>query len=169
MPDYIITAKHYAKNEGAANVRERVLKLRDGFYKRGLPIEIRDIDNPSGAPVYARVEQGAWIADCECGGAQFVDADEPIYFCFCCGNRGNKRKTRPVIFPDNYKAIEKLLLARPVNELAGLNELEQAGLAKPLAFAEIDGRVYGLSRNWNIGETIADLKNQNKFISRKVK
>ena len=165
MPDYIVTAKHYAKQEGASNVKERILKLRDRIYReKGIALEVLDIDKPSGTPVYARIEQGAWIADCECGGAQFVDADEPVYYCFGCGNRGNKFRVRPVIFPEQRQAIEALILARPVNDLAGLTELEQAGLSKPLAFAEVDGQLKGLSRNWLQDESVEDLERQNKFI-----
>ncbi len=165
MPDYIVTAKHYAKQEGAESVKERILKLRDRIYReKGVALEVLDMDTPSGSPVYARIEQGAWIADCECGGAQFVDADEPVYFCFGCGNRGNKFRVRPVIFPVQRNEIETLILARPVDELAGLTELEQAGLAKPLAFVDVDGQRKGLSRNWLQDESVDDLKEQNKGI-----
>lgn len=165
MPDYIVTAKHYAKQEGAESVKDRILKLRDRIYReKGVALEVLDIDKPSGTPVYARIEQGAWIADCECGGAQFVDADEPVYFCFGCGNRANKFRVRPVIFPDQRQAIEALILARPVDDLAGLTELEQAGLSKPLAFVVVDGHRKGLSRNWLQDESVDDLKEQNKGI-----
>lgn len=167
MPDYIVTARHYAKQEGAGSVKERILKLRDRIYKeKGIALEVLDMDKPSGTPVYARIEQGAWIADCECGGAQFVDADEPVYYCFGCGNRGNAFRVRPVIFPEQRQAIEALILARPVNETAGLTELEQAGLSRPIAFAEVDGEKKGLARNWLQDESVDDLKEQNKHIKK---
>lgn len=171
MPNYIVTAKHYAKSEGVQTVKERILKLRETFSKQGRDITIEDIGSVSGPPVYARVEQGAWIADCECKGAQFVDPDEPIYFCFNCGNKANDHKLRPVIFPsqEEQKNIEALLLERPVIETRGINDLEEAYAAEPLVVVEVKDKdgittVRGLARNWNPDETVDDLKKQNKLI-----
>ena len=50
-------------------------------------------------PVKARVDHNRWIADCECGGAEYVDPDEPIFFCFSCDNMAFNNMLRPVIFP----------------------------------------------------------------------
>lgn len=168
--DYIITAEHYSKREGAGgSVKARILKMRDKHYRKGVVIDIKNLDNPIGAPVRARVEQGAWIADCECGGAEFVSPSEPIFFCWGCANRANKTSVRPVEFPKDTDAIERLLLERPVNDIRGLTDLERVGMALPLAFAEIDGKKLGLSRNWNPDETIADLKKQNNWIKKEGK
>lgn len=159
--DYIITAKHYARQEGAASVKERILKLRSKIYReRNIAIQIEGIDKPMGAPVYARIWQGAWIADCECRGAEFVDPEEKIFFCFSCANRSNGHRPRPVVFPEDWQEIERLLLERPVDDTAGLTDLERAGMARPLIAIETAGGTAALTRSWRPGETVADLKGQ---------
>jgi hypothetical protein len=50
--------------------------------------------------------------------------------------------------------IEKELMNRPVNDMAGSNVVERAKSAKPI--------YPGLSRSWNPGESVTDLKNQLK-------
>jgi len=167
----IITAKDYSLAEGAGgSVKARILKMRDNIFKqRGISINITDIDQPGGEPVRARIWQGQWIADCPvCNGAQFVDPQEPIYFCFVCGNRSNAGRPRPVLFPPEKQRvqIENLLLDRPVNDEAGLTDLERVGMARPIAYAKKvapDGQVHTLflARNWNPDETVQDLIEQN--------
>ncbi len=133
--DYIITAKHYG-----GSARDYIRKMQRDIHKRGVPVTIKNLeDEPTGTPVFARIWQGQWIADCECNGACFVDPDEPVFFCFTCGNRANGQKPRPVKFPpeDERQEIERLLLERPVNDLGGLNDLERAGLAKPVLFVQV--------------------------------
>jgi hypothetical protein len=155
----IWTAKDYARmRHGVQTVRERIRALQALFKQRhGLNITIRDLDGePSGAPVLARIWQGAWIADCECGGAEFVDYDEPIFFCFCCGNRANANRPRPVIFPEEREAIEQKILERPVDTSFGLDELQQAEAARPKL--HVDGKP--LTRSWRPGETLEDLAQQ---------
>lgn len=168
--DYIVTAKHYSKAEGAdGTVRNRILKLCEKFRKeKNVKVEAKDIDSPSGDPVYARIWQGQWIADCPCNGAQFVDPGEPIFFCFGCGNRANGGRVRPVIFPGNTERveIERLLLERPVDDQAGLTDLERVGMAKPLiavAVEKEDGSVdvLKLGRDWVPGESVEDIQKQN--------
>lgn len=192
--DYIITAKHYG---GSARGYIRKLQ-REIHLGRGVAVTVKDLDKePTGTAVVARIWQGQWIADCECNGACFVDPDEPIFFCFSCGNRTNGQKPRPVIFPSETERmeIERLLLERPVNDMAGLTDNERAGLAKPLLFKEVkyneptvdDGtamlmiakgmeiphkivaQTLPLTRSWEPGQTIADLKEEQEEPIRKWK
>jgi hypothetical protein len=180
--DYIVTAKHYG-----GSARGYIRKMQREIHKRGVAVTIKNLDDePIGIPIVARIWQGQWIADCECNGACFVDPDEPVFFCFTCGNRANGQKPRPVIFPpeEERKEIERLLLERPVSDLAGLTELERAGMAKPVLFVQVeevqqsaipqgDGRsdqlledlpkttrTLPLTRSWEPGETSDDLHKQ---------
>lgn len=188
--DYIITAKHVASLEGAPDVKGRILKYRERLFKRkNIAVQIKDIDRPRGAPVLARIELGQWIADCECGGAEFVDPDEPIFFCFSCGNRANDNVPRPVTFPPpaERQIIERLVLERPVDDLRGLNDAERAAGAKALIYAEVPVadtshvtsisrhvgdeavenvpvKLLPLTRSWNPDESIEDLVLQNEAV-----
>lgn len=154
--DYIITAKHYGGGSATGYIELQRMKIQK-TRNLVIPIEYK----PSKHAVQARIWQGQWIADCECGGCSFVDPEEPIFFCFGCANRADNHKVREVIFPEDYKTIEALLLERPVNDMMGLDDKERAGLAKALIMVEGKG---GLSRNWNPGETIEELQEQNKPI-----
>lgn len=161
----IVNARHYAQARGGKTVRDFMLSLcEDIRKKRGIAVQIKDIQKePVGKPVLARIWQGQWIADCECGGASFIDPEDPFFFCFGCGNRANGNRPRPVTVPSDWKEIEALLLERPVDDLAGLTDLERVALAKPLLIVEGKG---GLARNWNPGETAKDLREQNKPIEK---
>lgn len=197
--DYIITAKHYAEREGVESVKERILKMRADLHKKqGVVIQIENIDKPLGAAVKARIWQGQWIADCECGGAEFVAPEEPIFFCFGCANRQNGHRPRPVEFlPEvEREEIEQLILERPVNDLAGLTDLERAGMAQPILYVEVVEenmlqpsliehlaamketgkpaakkvtKLLPLVRSWEPGETAADLRSQQEAVIRKWK
>jgi len=155
--DYIITAKHYG-----GSARDYIRKMQRDIHRRGVPVTIKDLDaEPTGTPVVARIWQGQWIADCECNGACFVDPEEPIFFCFTCGNRANGQKPRPVLFPPEAerKEIERLLLERPVNDLGGLTDLERAGLAKPILFVQVMEErqvAFPSSSLGDIGDVISD-------------
>lgn len=168
--DYIVTAKHYSESVKAdgtvAGYHRRVCQLIKE--RRGVVVSIVDPETTTGDPVYARIWQGQWIADCPCNGAEFVAPDEPVFFCFGCGNRANNGRLRPVIFPPENERleIERLVLDRPVDDMAGLSDLERAGLAKPLIVVavELDGGTIEhrrLGRDWLPGESLEDLQEQN--------
>ena len=154
--NYIITAKHYG-----GSARQYLRKMQQQIHRKGVAVQINDLDaEPTGAPVQARIWQGQWIADCECKSASFVDPDEPLFFCFGCGNRMNAGKPRPVIFPAEAERleIERLLLDRPVDDLAGLTDNERAGMARPVLFVENEtGTAQPLVRSWEPGQTLEDL------------
>jgi len=162
--DYIVTAKHYG-GSGRGYIRKMQQQLHR---ERGIAVTIKDLDQePTGAPVMARIWQGQWIADC-CNAGCFVDPNEPIFFCFQCGNRSNGSKPRPVIFPPEAerKEIERLLLERPVDDYVGLTDLERAGMAKALLAKEVEEEpgkrvlTLPLTRSWEPHETVDDLRKQ---------
>ena len=137
----IITAKDYG-----GSARGYIRRQQQALHARGVAVQVDD--TLGGVPVKARIWQGQWIADCECSGASFVDPQEPVFFCFGCGNRIDNGCLRPVDFPADYAEIERLILERPVNDVAGLTDMERAGLAKPL--------LANFPRSWN-GESLDEL------------
>lgn len=184
--DRIISAKDYG-GSARAYIRKQQQALHRG---RGIAVTIKELDaEPTGLPVYARIWQGQWIADCECNGACFVDPDEPVFFCFSCGNRANDHKPRPVIFPATLERleIERLLLERPVDDLAGLTDMERAGMAKPMVYVELEidtvspdpgGEMFPaaprtitvpLTRSWEPRQTIEDLHKEQDNAVKKFK
>lgn len=129
--DKAITALDYAKREKCGSTRERILKLAARY---NLKLE----DKICGKSVKARLDFGRWIADCECGGAEAVDPKDAVFFCISCGNGKDKGKLRKVIFPADYKAIEKEVMARPLKQRGKGDAIEQQTLARPK----------GEPRNW---------------------
>lgn len=86
-------------------------------------------------PLKARVNHNRWIVDCpDCAGAEFVWLDKPLMMCAECFNVAVERKWRRVVLPNNVAAIETVLKARPIPH----------------------------TRNWVPGETVSDLKRENK-------
>ena len=90
----------------------------------------------------ARINHGRWLADCPyCDGAELVHPDERFFVCLSCGNLGlgspNKLdgdgRILHVEFPPNWHSIERILISRPDE----------------------------VTRNWNPGETMADLRREN--------
>lgn len=162
---YIVTAKHYAEREGCATVKERILKRREALHKtKNIALNVLGLDKPSGVEVRARIWQGQWIADCECGGAEFVEPTEPVFYCFSCGNRDNNNYVRPVEFPAQREEIEAAILARPVHDVRGLTDLERAGLATAAVVVIADGNEYPLVRSWTAGETLDEILEQNAVL-----
>ena len=98
--DKVKTAKDQANLEGHKSVAERIAKLAVKFNHRYVA------DRTAGKPVEARIDFARWIADCECGGAEYVDPDEPLFFCMACGNAGTSGRARKVEFPDDRETIE---------------------------------------------------------------
>jgi hypothetical protein len=142
--DHIITAKDITERDGALNLHEWIMRL---VSLRGFTIR----SSVEGNAVTARIDAGRWIADCECGGAEYVDPGEPIFFCFSCGNAGNKSSLRPVAFPRTRVAIENALLVRPVTLRGGKGMIEQAMRAAPA----------GLPRSWSPGISAKHLATAN--------
>ena len=95
---------------------------------------------PIGSPPEVSPEywglQGRWIAQCpapDCGGAEYVDFRNPVFMCCSCWNRHYNFKWLKVLIPSEKQVIEAELLKRP----------------RP-------------NRNWELHESVADLKRQNR-------
>lgn len=162
--DKIINAKDYMLREGVKTIKERINKIRKEMIKRGV-LDTPFIDcEPVGKPVCAEINFSQWVARCECGGAESVCQEEPIFYCFSCGNYENHGKPRTVIFPSKkeIKEIEEILLKRPVITRRGTHIIERTINAEP-AIIDKEGV---LSRSWLPGETIDDLRKENESIKK---
>lgn len=153
----IFNGNDFANSRGFSDIRAM---LRAAKYT-GFDTPFVDIE-PTGEPVGAFVSFGIWIAKCECNGAEYVAPGQPFY-CASCGNYANGGKPRPVIFPNNAHEIETELLKRPVLNGLARNEFERAQRARAVVQTEKGF----LSRTWLLGESIADLRNQNKELPKK--
>lgn len=105
----------------------------------------------NGNPVYAIVERGRWLAQCECGAYDWVAPDHD-FWCFVCGNKATKGRARPVAFPEDKAEIEAELLKRDIITGAGKSDIQKLLSSKPY--------LPHLSRNWKWGEKIGDLQAQ---------
>lgn len=162
----IIRTRDYLVRTGSKTVRERIKMLSGQMYRRGvLDTPFRD-EGVTGQAVLAEINHGQWLALCGCGGAESVDYDEPIFYCFHCGNRDTNGRPRPVEFPtpEMRAEIEQLLLERPVQETMGTNAVDRAFNARPLATGLVDDEFVTLHRSWKPSETVAELRKQNDVI-----
>ena len=73
-------------------------------------VAVPPIDQLDDRPVVARIHRGMWIADCECGGAELIWLDEPVFRCSDCHG-----PWRRVILPDVDERVKitACLLVRP--------------------------------------------------------
>lgn len=91
----------------------------------------------------ARVNHGRWIVDCPvCKGAEYVFKSRLLMLCQNCRNDSTD-EFRQVVLPQEVDEIEAALCKRP----------EQS-----YAF----GRRCYPHRNWEVGQTVADLERENK-------
>jgi len=154
----LINGQSVAQENNCNTYREYIAKLHTINKKR--PSWNGVIDSKK--IVYARVDFGRWLADCpDCNGAEYVDHDDPFFFCLSCGNKAINGNAYTVIFPSNLDEIEDELLQRPVLDTIGNTDSEKALNAKSL--------LIGLSRSWVPGETIEDMKKQKKVLMDLVK
>ena len=152
----IVNGKHLAETKGEKSLRDWVMKVAADKFRGGViryPFTGKIAEKKT---VNARVDFGRWMADCpDCNGCEYVDPDDPFFFCLSCGNVTLEGYARRVIFPKNMVEIEKELIRRPVNDIIGANAVDKAMKAKSI--------YRGLSRSWNPGESVADLKRQLAF------
>ncbi len=81
-----------AKRDGLTGVRAWFLRMAQ---RRGLPAR----NHTAGQPVDAMIDNGRLIALCQdCGGAEYVAASDPVFYCLSCGNRTTNGALRPVRF-----------------------------------------------------------------------
>ena len=134
MDDYIV--QHQDLQPDPYLVMVRGMYMRMGFG----PLPDPTAGNTAGE-VAARINHGRWLVDCAgCNSALVVDLGHSIFMCVECGNAANDGKWFRVIIPKNRKTIEAELLKRPWN---GRNPAE------------------AVNRNWEPGETVATLKQEN--------
>jgi len=153
----IITGKDLASRDGFVDQRSWIDRMSRRQARRNL------LDTPftgrvSGQAVLARINFGRWSAFCpDCGGSEYVDPEERIFYCFSCGNRANGGDARPVAFPPAVmrEQIERLVMARPVDDKRGVNAMDRALKARCL--------VPGFSRSWEPPETPDELARQNEL------
>jgi len=116
-----------------------------------------------GEPVFAYVHLGVWIADCECGGKEAVTPDDPIFFCFSCGNLMTQKAARKVIFPPNKDEIERALMERPNKHLSENIRIQRHLYNTEIRMAFQKGQPPPLTRTWHRGETKKQLRDQHKL------
>ena len=154
MNERILTGTDRAKELGFKSYREWIVTQAE---KTGHPW---DGESMCDSEVYARIDFGRWLADCELGHASYVDPHDPFFYCYMCGNEPAEHgKARRVVFPEKREAIEHELLQRRVSLRIGLpQQLKQ----QPTQVAmNSQGAVDPmLSRSWKPGETVEALKTQ---------
>lgn len=105
---------------------------------RRVGVEVQPLDRIAhGAPpAFARINHNRLICDCpDCGSAVYVWREGPhVMLCPDCWNGAIGGAWRPVMVPDNLAEVEAILGARP---LPG-------------------------NRNWQLPETLEDLRSQNR-------
>lgn len=146
--DRILTGRDMAARHGLKDYRSWLIK---NSTRLGVPWNGKVTKQD---PVLARIDFGRWIADCGCGGAEYVDPDEKIFYCQNCGNVDYKGAARAVIFPENRSEIENTVLERAVDNRIGTD-----AITKTLRVRLLDG----IPRSWDPGETVEDLKRQHRI------
>ena len=132
--DYIVQHQDLQPEEYLVMVRGMYMRM--GFGSLPEPT----VGNTAGE-VAARINHGRWLVDCAgCNSALVVDLSAAVFMCVECANAANDGKWFQVTVPTNRKAIEAELLKRPMN---GRNPAE------------------AVNRNWELGETVATLKQEN--------
>ena len=103
-----------AHAQGEAERERRSGRIVARASLRSLSVRLGDPRSPcADRDVRARIERGRWLADCECGGAEYVDLEMPILCCCSCWNRADGARWRRIVLPEDRDRIEALLLARP--------------------------------------------------------
>ena len=146
--DKIITAKDVAVRDSQPSVSEWIRITSIQLKMRGICPVIFD-SQVRGKTVPAYISNGRWMALCDetgCQGCEYVDPDEPIFYCLSCGN-GQTGQARPVKFPSRRREIEAALLERAMVPSGGNDVVTRAFNARPLDEA--------LRRDW----VPEDLKN----------
>jgi len=133
MDDYIVQHRHLQSEPYLDAVRRMYRQMGFGPLSEPTPATIV-------GRVQARINHGRWLVDCPgCNSALVVDLSEPVYMCVECANAANDGRWLQVTLPRNRKAIEAELLKRPF----GRNPADAP------------------TRNWEPGETVADLRREN--------
>ena len=133
MDDYIVEHRHLQPEPYLVTVRRMYMRMGFGPLPEPTPATIV-------GRVQARINHGRWLVDCPgCNSALVVDLSELVFMCVECANAANGGAWLQVTLPRNRKAIEAELLKRPF----GRNPADAP------------------TRNWEPGETVADLRHEN--------
>ena len=132
-PDYIVHHEHFQPHRGFVNF------IQEYWGRAGLG-RVPPLGNVQGE-VSARINEGRWLADCPagCGGALIVTMQPALFICVECGSTENGGNWYTVRLPPNKVAIEAVLLLRPASRPD-----------------------HATTRNWIPGETVAQLKQENR-------
>lgn len=121
-----------------AEFLDYVLKVVVGKYAAARGVRVPTLEHVSDAvALRARIDAGRWIVECpDCHDAQYVwpDDEQPLFMCVTCFNGAGDGLWRRVALPQDRSAIEELLLKRPVPG----------------------------TRHWRDGETVEDLRAENR-------
>jgi hypothetical protein len=145
----IYSGNNRAKEMGIGRYRDLVMKLAA---QAGNPWS-GEITDEADKAIHARIDFSRWIGDCPCGGAAYVEPDDPIMFCPLCGNAFADGKAVRVIFPEPAEMAEIIAALEEREIVGGFGSGTQAMLtARPK---------YGAAaRSWVPGESAADLRQQ---------
>ncbi len=171
----IFDAHDMAEMEGFKDAHDRLKRLP--FVQGPKPrLPIWNGKVCAGPPIWARIERGRWIADCDaevngvrCGGAEWVAPGVP-FFCFSCGNAKTNGLGRPVIFPENKDEVESAILERPmIDNAPGAHPILRALSARPALAIRVTGEAFAITRDWNPGETPEELRKQHRFVEETIR
>jgi hypothetical protein len=115
------------------------------------------IDNDPAHGLTAHIDAGRWAAECECGQGAYADPDYPVAFCAVCGNFAVGGLGRVIIFPSlpDRAEIESVLLER---EISAPFDFGTQSILLPISHPKIEK----LHRAWLPGQSVDDLRNENK-------
>jgi len=149
----IIDGKSIVAGRGFSSYREWVIRMSDIAPHYQTWTGAIQQNYPS---VLAEIEHGRWIARCpapRCNGAEYIDLDDPFFFCLSCGN-SSSGEAYPVTLPEPelIKEIEKALTERPLKTGLGSTVNEKLLLSHP--------QVEGMHWNWMPGQSVEKLKEE---------
>lgn len=132
--DYIV---HHEDNQ---RYEDLVTFVQGLWHRRGMGVlpPIANVQNS--VPAY--INEGRWVAECPvdgCGGAILVSEKTPLFLCPECGSPENGNNWYAVAFPADKAVIERVLLKRP---------------------SRVPDRAK--TRHWRPGESVDDLKRENR-------
>lgn len=107
---------------------------RQDAARLGIAIPPPDAVAPA-PPAVARLNKNRWLANCpDCSGAEYVWLEQLLFLCQSCWNETIGHQWRRVTLPRNLAAIERLVSHRRLEH-----------------------------RNWEPGETLGDLRRDNRL------
>ena len=131
--DNVITSKDIAQRDGCKSQKEWILKKSFAMKKRrSLDTPFTGKVNKTADPAVAYIDFGRWLANCPaCGGAEYVNYDEKIFYCFNCGNHELNGDARTVNFPAvrERRKIENEVMSIEVIKRRGTNHIQREFLA----------------------------------------